>query len=145
MALRAELLVGSWSLEAFEVELADGRRVHPMGPDALGRLIYGADGRMSATLSEAARSVLSTPRLEAYNRAPPSEKAAAFDSFLAYVGRYTVEGESVVHHVELASVPNIVGAEQRREAVLDGDTLTLRYAVTSSRGTRYNSLRWTRL
>ncbi len=145
MALRAEDLVGSWDLEAFEVELADGQRLFPMGADALGRLMYGADGRMSATLSTAGRVSLSVPRLEAYGRAPESEKAAAFDSFLAYVGRYTVEAGAVVHHVELASVPNIVGAQQRREATLDDDHLTLRYAVDGSRGTRHNTLRWRRL
>lgn len=144
MPLRPEDLIGSWDLEAFEVELADGRQVFPMGADARGRLMYGADGRMSATLSAADRAPLSVPRLEAYGRAPESEKASAFDSFLAYVGRYTVEDGAVVHHVELASVPNIVGAQQRREATLDDELLTLRYAVDGSRGTRHNTLRWRR-
>ncbi len=145
MALVPEQLVGSWDLAAFEVELPGGERVFPMGEDARGRLMYGADGRMSATLSKASRADLSTPRLEAYAKAPAEEKVGAFDSFLAYVGRYTIDGTAVVHHVELASVPNIVGAKQRREATLEGDVLTLRYAVTSSRGTRINTLRWTRL
>lgn len=140
-----EDLVGSWDLEAFEVRLPGGEVLTPMGPDARGRLMYGADGRMSATLSEAERPALSVPRLEAYGKAPSAEKAAAFDAYLAYVGRYTVDGESVVHHVELASVPNIVGQAQQRHATLDGDVLTLSYAVHGSRGTRTNILRWRRL
>lgn len=144
MPLRPEAFVGSWDLVAFEVELADGRTVFPMGADARGRLMYGADGRMSATLSAADRAPLSVPRLEAYGRAPQAEKASAFDSFLAYVGRFTLENDAVVHHVELASVPNIVGAKQRREAILEGDSLTLRYAVHGDRGTRHNTLRWRR-
>ena len=144
MSLDPEQLVGSWDLVSFEVELPGGERVFPMGEDARGRLMYGADGRMSATLSEASRAHLSTPRLEAYAKAPAAEKVEAFDSFLAYVGRFTIDGTAVVHHVELASVPNIVGAQQRREATLDQGLLTLRYAVTSSRGTRTNTLRWTR-
>ncbi len=144
MTLRAEDLVGSWDLDVFEVELPDGRRVFPMGAEANGRLMYGADGRMSATLSAADRAPLSVPRLEAFGRAPESEKASAFDSFLSYVGRYSVEKEAVVHHVELASVPNIVGAKQRRDATLERDLLILRYAVHGSRGTRHNILRWRR-
>jgi hypothetical protein len=144
MTLRAEDLVGSWDLETFEVELPDGRWVFPMGADASGRLMYGADARMSATLSAAERAPLCVPRLEAFARAPESEKAAAFDSFLSYVGRYSVEEDAVVHHVELASVPNIVGAKQRREATLERDHLILRYAVHGSRGTRHNILRWRR-
>ena len=140
-----EELIWSWELEVFEVRLPDGTCLMPMGSDARGRLIYGADGRMSATLCAADRPPLSVPRLEAYGKAPLAEKAAAFDAYLAYVGRYTVDGESVVHHVELASVPNIVGEQQRRHAVLEGDVLTLSYAVHGSRGTRSNILRWRRL
>lgn len=143
--LQAERFIGTWSLDAFEVQLADGTTVHAMGQGALGRLSYDADGRMSAMLSRADRTPLSVPRLEAYGRAPADEKVLAFDSFMAYAGRYTVEEDAVVHHVELASVPNIVGARQRREACFDGDALVLRYVVTSSRGTRTNILRWRRL
>jgi len=142
--LRPEDLVGSWDLEAFEVRLPGGRSVFPMGEDAAGRLMYGADGRMSATLSAAQRPALSVPRLEAYGKAPPEEKAAAFDSYLAYVGRYTVEGEAVVHHVELASVPNIVGAQQRRDATLHDSRLVLSYSIAASSGTRTHTLSWRR-
>lgn len=143
--LQAEALHGSWGLEAFEVLLVDGTTVFPMGEDALGRLMYGVDGRMTAMLSTADRPPLSVPRLEAYGKAPVEEKVAAFDTCMTYAGRYTVEPGAVVHHVELASVPNIVGVSQRREATLDGDALVLRYAVTSSRGSRTNTLRWRRL
>lgn len=145
MALRPEQLHGSWELDAFEVELPDGQRVFPMGEGALGRLMYGADGRMSATLSRADRPALSVPRLEAYARAPDAEKAAAFDGYLAYVGRYVVEGDAVVHHVELASVPNIVGMEQRRSASARDGMLVLRYTVEGRSGTRTHTLRWRRL
>lgn len=143
--LQAERFVGTWALEAFEVELPDATRVHPMGEDALGRLSYDRSGRMSAMLSRADRSPLSVPRLEAYGKAPADEKVLAFDSFMAYAGRYTLEEDAVVHHVELASVPNIVGAQQRRQASFDGETLVLRYSVTGGRGTRTNILRWRRL
>lgn len=143
--LPAERFIGTWSLDVFEVELTDGTRVYPMGQGALGRLSYDADGRMSAMLSRADRAPLSVPRLEAYGRAPADEKVSAFDSFMAYAGRYTLEQDAVVHRVELASVPNIVGARQRREACFDGDALVLRYAVNSSRGTRAHILRWQRL
>lgn len=143
--LQAERLIGTWTLEAFEVHRPGAEILHPMGADALGRLSYGADGRMTAMLSRSDRSALSVPRLEAYGRAPVEEKADAFDSFMAYAGRYSLEDGAVVHHVELASVPNIVGAHQRREANFEGETLVLRYTVTSSRGTRTNILRWRRL
>ena len=39
-----------------------------------------------------------------FSSVPPSvqEKAEAFSTFLAYVGRYTVSGDRVIHHVEAA-------------------------------------------
>ncbi|MCR9163479.1 MAG: lipocalin-like domain-containing protein [Nannocystaceae bacterium] len=144
MPLRPDQLHGSWDLEAFVVELPGGTQTYPMGEGALGRLMYGSDGTMSATLSRGDRPLLSVPRLEAYAKAPDGEKAAAFDAYLAYVGRYELDGEDVVHHVELASVPNIVGMQQRRTASLEGNQLTLAYAVESSRGTRHYTLRWRR-
>lgn len=144
MTLRREDLAGTWMLERFTVRFEDGREVFPMGSDARGMLIYGADGTMSATLSRANREPLPTSTLEAYTRAPIGDKATAFDGYLGYVGRFRVDGDDVIHEVEMASVPNIVGASQRRRITLNGTMLMLDYTVESSRGPRRNVLQWRR-
>ena len=38
-------LVGAWRLLSWENQAADGQVTYPMGTDALGYLLYTADGR----------------------------------------------------------------------------------------------------
>jgi len=138
-------LAGAWELVDFRVEFDDGREpIAPFGVNARGSLIYSTCGRMSGVLSSGERDVLSASGLEASHKAPAHEKAAAFDTYLSYAGRYSVQGNQVTHHVDLALVPNIVGADQVRDAALDGDELTLTYTRDSKRGKQHYCLRWRR-
>ncbi len=49
-------LVGAWRLVSWQNRAADGQASYPMGADALGYLIYTADGRFSVTISRAGRT-----------------------------------------------------------------------------------------
>ena len=51
----------------------------------------------------------------------------AFEGYLAYFGTYTGDDGAgvVVHHVEGATFPNLIGTDQRRTFALSGDRLTL--------------------
>ncbi len=42
---KREALVGAWQLRSWENRAADGQVTYPMGTDALGSLLYTADGR----------------------------------------------------------------------------------------------------
>ena len=56
------------------------------------------------------------------------ERAEASRSYGAYAGRYTVEQGNgvVVHHVEVALIPNRVGRDLRRACTFEGrDRLVL--------------------
>ena len=57
--------------------------------------------------------------------ASAAEKAEAFDSFLAYGGRYTLSGDKVVHHVEVSSIQNYVQKDLIRSLKLQGDQIVL--------------------
>jgi hypothetical protein len=115
-------LVGAWRLVSWDNRAADGHLSHPMGADAVGYLIYTADGRFSVTISRADR-----PRFTGGDLlgGTVAEKARAADGFVAYAGRYTCRGNQVVHHVELSLFPNWVGTDQHRFADLSEDTLIL--------------------
>lgn len=128
-------LVGAWRLVTWEIGYPDGRVAHPYGPDAVGLLCYTPDGHMSASIALAVRPGLSSPNPR---KAPEAERAAAFDSFFAYSGTYTLAGGAVRHHVELALNPAFSGTTQIREAVLDGDTLVL----AASEDSRRHTLTW---
>ena len=53
------------------------------------------------------------------------EQAEAFNTFLAYAGRYTLTGDKVTHFVAISSIQNYVGKELVRSVKLEGDQMTL--------------------
>ena len=98
-------LIGAWKLQRFEISFADGRQsLFPFGEQAQGLIIYSESGHMSAILSSDHRKPFSTSRLEDSNKASLEEKAQAFDSYLNYAGTYRIEGDEVVHSIELAQL-----------------------------------------
>jgi hypothetical protein len=48
-------LVGGWRLVFWKNRAADGQVTYPMGTDALGYVLYTADGRFSVTISRRGR------------------------------------------------------------------------------------------
>ena len=123
-----ERLVGAWSLRRFVVTVDDGRPpLYPLGASARGLVVYEPSGWMSAVLSRGDRAG-GGDTLEEADQATRSDKAAAFDSYLSYAGRWRL-GEGEVHHeVQLALVPGMVGQTLTRKASLDDEgILTLAY------------------
>lgn len=144
--MEASSLVGAWRLVRCEIHFSDGRpSAQPYGDEARGLIVYGDDGWMSATLSRGDRPALSSGGLEFAHHAPDAARAEAFDSYLAYSGRWHLSGDEIVHEVHLALVPDVVGHEQRRRVTWDGDELVLAYSLTSRSGVeRTYELRWRR-
>jgi hypothetical protein len=117
-----QLIVGAWRLVSWENRATDGEISYPMGLDALGYLIYTADGRFSVTISRADRATFTGGDLLG---GTVQEKARAAEGVVAYAGRYSFHGDQMIHHVELSLFPNWVGTEQQRFAELSEDTLVL--------------------
>jgi Lipocalin-like domain len=117
-----EALVGAWQLLSWENQAADGQVTYPMGADALGYVIYAADGRFSVTISRRGRAGFAAGDLLG---GTTKEKAQAVEGFVAYAGRYSFHGDRVIHHVELSLFPNWVGTDQQRSVELSGDRLIL--------------------
>lgn len=136
----AQRLVGVWHLVSFEVH-APGQPVrHPFGPDARGILIYTASGTMAGQLMRPGRSSFSSSTI---TRGSDAELVEAATGYVAYAGTYRAsDAESTVtHHVTMSLFPNLVGTDQHRGVVFDGDYLELR---TSPDAGRVMMLRWQR-
>jgi hypothetical protein len=118
----APSIVGTWRLVAWENRTAGGRVTYPFGQDAVGYLMYSADGHMCATVMRAGRPRFAAGDLLAGERA---ERLAAVASYATYGGRYTYLGDRVIHHVEVSLFPNWVGTDQERLVDLVGARLTL--------------------
>jgi hypothetical protein len=142
MTLRSTDMVGAWRLKRWETVYEDGRRTEPFGAGVQGLIQYTADGWMSATIMAAGRAGLSgtNPR-----NAPAKERAAAFDSYFSYAGRWRLRGGVVRHDVTIALNPAMVGTPQLRDARLSGRTLTLSAAEDVPGGRRVHRLIWQRV
>jgi hypothetical protein len=140
----AQPLVGGWTLRSWVSLGDDGSTDRPMGEDPFGLLTYSADGTMLGVMGRAGRPRF---RSDDVTGGTDAERAAAFATCIAYGGSYAVEGDTVVHRVEVSLFPNWIGTEQRRRWVLsdNGRTLTLSSPPLVLGGqTRIQRLTWER-
>jgi hypothetical protein len=117
--------VGTWKLLSFETRREDGVVIDASRRDWSGYIMYTGDGYMCATLFAPNRRKFNTPDVLG---GTIEEKVAAADSYVSYYGRYEVDEDRVIHHVEASFFPNWVGVDQVRFYGFDGDRLTLRTA-----------------
>jgi hypothetical protein len=97
-----------------------------MGEHPYGYLSYSADGRMYAIGASDSRV---KPR-----EANPTdeERVKLHQTMFAYAGTYTVEGEKVVHHVDISWNQAWTGTDVVRFYKLDGSFLTIVTAPSKS-------------
>ncbi|MGA2400365.1 MAG: lipocalin-like domain-containing protein [Syntrophobacteraceae bacterium] len=124
----SNLFVGTWKLVSWEVTQSDGTIHYPCGKDAVGYLIYTADGYMSAGIMDPDRRQ-SDPNfpLETADAQtlPDPDRARAYSTYLSYCGTYTVEGNSVTHRVKAGLIPSWTGSEQTRSFKFDQSRLII--------------------
>jgi hypothetical protein len=133
-------LVGSWKLVSASSTTSKGERNDtPYGLNPAGVLTYSEDGRVTSLISYGERRLLSiASRTE--------EQAEAFNTFLAYSGRYTLGDDKVTHHIEISSIQNYVGKDLVRNIRLEGDQIVLITPPTMVNGKIQSvELTWQRL
>jgi hypothetical protein len=106
-----ESVVGTWRLVNFHGRKADGTLRPALGENAQGLLVYTADGYMIAILSQVDRPSF---RSRDFRGGTPEEALMAVNSYVSYCGRYEVDGDTVIHHVEMSLFPNWIGQDQVR-------------------------------
>ncbi len=112
-------LIGSWRMQEWtRTSVRTGETSDALGPSPIGYIAYHADGRMMATVF---RSDRPGPNGGGWTEA---EKAQLFDSMLAYVASYHLEGDQVVHQVDGSWNPNWYG-DLSRPFKLAGDRLVI--------------------
>lgn len=136
-------LIGRWIIVSWEQQYADGRLERPMGEQPEGFIVYASDGAMACMISRKDRSRFVTG---GQWNASDEEKARAYDSMLAYAGRYRTDGEIIVHMVDISMFPNWKGGEQKRELSFQPDG-TIALTARLEQGTpeaRVSRLVWRR-
>lgn len=136
-------IVGTWRLVAASASSGSERNDAPYGATPSGLITYTGDGRVMAIISHTGRKLLASgDRISA----SVEERAEAFASSFSYAGRYSLSGDRIFHHVEIASVQNWVDTDLVRLVTLRNDKMTLRTPPISVGGQiRTTELIWERV
>lgn len=120
--MNSEALVGTWTLESWEVVDSTGAVDRPFGEKPVGYIMYSPEGYMAVAFMPPGRPPFGAADILG---GTPDEKSAAIGTYISYCGRYEVAGDRVRHHIELSLFPNWTGVTQERIVSLDGDTLRI--------------------
>lgn len=98
---------GIWRLVSFKQQGADGQWEHAIDELAQGFISYWPNGRMQVLIGGGTR-----PRLSGeWSKVPAGQKAECLDKMVAYSGSYTLNGDQVLHHVDVCWIPNWQGRD----------------------------------
>jgi Lipocalin-like domain len=132
-------LLGTWKLiDASAIDPDGTIEPEPYGSNPNGYITYTSDGHMMVMFSRSDRLSFSqdvrSPFSKEMQSMPIEELAQAFITFNAYAGTYTLSGNTVTHHIEVASIPNRIGTDLVRTFTLSGNQLTLKTPPTIADG-----------
>ena len=141
-----ERFFGTWRLLSWKIKRANGDLTDsPLGPNALGCIMYDPGGQVSVAFMRPDRPNFASSHL---TEATPEEIKSGFEGYISYCGSYEVNEQErfVIHRLQLSSFPNWVGTEQKRYFEFAGDRLTLRTPPLTFLGeAQVHSLIWQRL
>ena len=120
--MNSAAVVGTWTLESWEVVDANSAVDYPFGRTPVGYLMYDPAGYMAVAFMSASRRPFGAADILG---GTPEEKSAAIGTYISYCGRYEVKGDRVFHHIEASLFPNWTGVTQERIVNLTGDTLRI--------------------
>jgi len=114
-------LVGTWRFLAYvRTEPVTGKNTNIFGEHPRGWLIYTAEGRMMVIVVPESRKPLETDE----------DRIEHHKQMVSYTGRYTVAGDCVIHHVDVAWNEAWIGTDLVRSYKVDGDRLIITTAPT---------------
>jgi hypothetical protein len=119
-------LLGVWQLLSVEVK-AEGKILYPYGENPIGRLTYDEAGRTSAHVMKLGRTS-SVKDPGTVSQASDEEVRQIADGYIGYYGTFTVEGETLIHHIEACTLPAWIDTNQKRQYEFAGSQLVLKFA-----------------
>jgi hypothetical protein len=121
----SDQLVGTWQLRSWIVRDDHGNVIRPFGDHPAGVVVITADGWFTTQVATSSRPLSPTASNPFGDLA---ERSAALFTYIAYAGRYRVEGNVVTTTIAVGVWPGTVGTDLVREFEVHGDVLVLRFA-----------------
>ena len=114
-----EVLEGTWKLvSSTRTNTTTGATTDSFGPNPLGYIMYGKDGRMMVLITRSDR-----PKHDSTDKMTDEQRSRLFSSMLAYSGTYKFDGETIEHHIDGSWNQVWTGTTQIRNVKKDGDRL----------------------
>ena len=114
-----EVLEGTWKLvSSTRTNTTTGATTDSFGPNPLGYVMYGKDGRMMVLITRSDR-----PKPDSTDKMTDEQRSRLFSSMLAYSGTYKFDGETIEHHIDGSWNQVWTGTTQIRNVKKDGDRL----------------------
>lgn len=123
-------LVGTWKLLS-STQTESGQTRDYIGPQPLGQIMFGADGRFINILL---RSHLKKFDSNSRAKGTAEENAEVVKGSIAYFGTYTLNGDRLTMHLEGSTFPNWTGTDQVRVVHLSGNQLIWENTAASAGG-----------
>jgi hypothetical protein len=116
-------IIGTWKLVSWTYNDQHGNEIDYFGKEAVGLLMYDSNGYMNAQLMKNNREKFEA---DSINGGRPEETKKAFDTYIAYFGRYEeARPGEIVHTVEGSLFPNWLNNQEVRYAMIEGNRLKL--------------------
>ena len=116
-----EVLEGTWKLvSSTRTNTMTGGTTDSFGPNPLGYIMYGKDGRMMVLIT---RSDRPKPDSIDNDKMTDEQRSRLFSSMFAYSGTYKFDGETIEHHIDGSWNQVWTGTTQIRNVKKDGDRL----------------------
>lgn len=135
--------VGVWELVSVLATASDESVDNaPYGPNPHGYITYTSDGYMTVLFSFGNRPHINGT----WRTAPESDRAEAFATVLGYAGTYSVDGNTMTHHVTVSTDPNRVGTSISRTFEIGESSITLTTpSINLGDSAKKYSLTWRRV
>jgi hypothetical protein len=148
--MKAEDFVGTWRACGTDYRAKDGTITqstvtdNPTDASHPGRIVYTADGTVIVLTTPANRRKFGGQFASGdLSSAPVEQRAEAANGVIAYAGHYEVDGERVLHLVEIAFLPDWVGTTNVRVYRFEGRRLILSTPPDAQGGVR--RIHWQRV
>ena len=110
-----QLFIGTWQLVNWQY-LINGE-ISNFWENPSGILIYTSEMKMSAVLMDSNRKNFESNFL---SKGTSEEKLAAVESYISYSGDFSINEQSVYHHVQFSLFPNWIGTDLVRQYEFSG-------------------------